>query len=213
MDGGGVSLHNGICPGVIVATDPQGLRDVTAPTGVGAALWLRRPAASFQEWIDGLDPAQLPSARVVLTPETVPAVLTALFEAAGTPEGHHRDRLRDDIAVLARLFATVTGVPYLRLRLDVVTTDACRKFHLDAVTLRLVCTYRGPGTQYGAAARPGTEPAEVFAAPTGAPILIRGSLWPGTRETGLRHRSPPIEGSGVTRLVLVLDPLTGPDGD
>ncbi|WP_369333777.1 DUF1826 domain-containing protein [Aquicoccus porphyridii] len=29
----------------------------------------------------------------------------------------------------------------------------------------------------------------------------------------LLHRSPPIEGSGETRLVLVLDPVTGTEGD
>ena len=42
---------------------------------------------------------------------------------------------------------------------------------------------------------------------TGAPVLLRGSLWPSKTETGLLHRSLPIEETGETRLVLVLDPI------
>lgn len=37
----------------------------------------------------------------------------------------------------------------LRLRFDVINFNGCPKFHVDAVKARLVCTYRGTGTQYG----------------------------------------------------------------
>jgi len=47
--------------------------------------------------------------------------------------------------------------------------------------------------------------------PTGAPILLRGTLWPEHPRSGLLHRSPPIEGTGETRLVLVLDPVDDPE--
>jgi len=40
---------------------------------------------------------------------------------------------------------------------------------------------------------------------------MRGTLWPAKPATGLLHRSPPIEGSGETRLLLVLDPIYDPD--
>ncbi|MEM6422079.1 MAG: DUF1826 domain-containing protein, partial [Pseudomonadota bacterium] len=43
--------------------------------------------------------------------------------------------------------------------------------------------------------------------PTGMPILLRGKLWPESPASGIVHRSPPIEGTGATRLVLVLDPI------
>ena len=57
---------------------------------------------------------------------------------------------------------------YVRLRLQAVTTNACRKFHLDAITGRLVCTYRGPGTQYGTSTA-GEDPEHIRTVPTGAP--------------------------------------------
>ena len=44
-----------------------------------------------------------------------------------------------------------------------------------------------------------------------APILLRGTLWQERPRTGLLHRSPPIEGTGETRLVLVLDPIDDPE--
>ena len=109
-------------------------------------------------------------------------------------------------ANLTDLFADLMQARYLRLRLQAVKNDACRKFHIDAVTARLICTYRGVGTQYGIS-RDGNDPAQVFTAPTGSPVVLRGTLWPPERHTGLLHRSPPIEGTNETRLVLVLDPV------
>ena len=116
----------------------------------------------------------------------------------------------DDAAALASVFADLFQAPYLRVCLNVVTTNACRKFHIDAVTARLVCTYRGTGTQFGISTD-GAEPARVFTVPTGAPIVLRGTLWPEHPKSGLLHRSPPIEGSGETRLVLVLDSVAVSD--
>ena len=131
---------------------------------------------------------------------------------AGTPEGPEFDWLVQDIALLADVFATQMAAPWLRLRLDRITTNACRKFHIDAITARLVCTYRGSGTQYGISPD-GEDPKRVFSVPTGAPIILRGTLWPEQPKSGLLHRSPPIEGTGETRLVLVLDKVTEPDDE
>ena len=191
--------------GVGVAETPEGLSAIHRP-GCAAAIWRRQPMPSFQAWIDGLEPDRLPRARMILRPETVREAVAETCAQAGTPEGAERDRLVDDTAALAAIFAELLRVPYLRLRYDVVTTNACRLFHIDRVTARLVCTYRGTGTQYGVSTA-GAEPRRIFTVPTGAPILLRGTLWPERPRSGLLHRSPPIEGTGETRLVLVLDPL------
>lgn len=191
--------------GVGVADEPEGLFVIRQPD-CAAAIWQRSPIPSFQSWLDGLAPDQLPRARMILRPDAVHAALTETCDLAGTPAGPERDRLIDDTAALAAMFAKLTRAPYLRLRYDVVTTNACRKFHVDAVVARLVCTYRGTGTQYGISTD-GAEPSRIFTVPTGTPILLRGTLWPESPSSGLLHRSPPIEGSGETRLVLVLDPV------
>jgi hypothetical protein len=132
--------------------------------------------------------------------------------SSGLADGDARKMLVEDIVALADMFSGIMNAPYLRLRLDVIETNACRKFHMDAVTARLVCTYRGTGTQYGTADGD-QDPRHIVTVPTGAPILLRGSNWPVTTNGDLRHRSPPIEGTGETRLVFVVDPIFDLDGE
>lgn len=194
---------------VEVVDEPERLSAIRRP-GCAAAIWRRRPRGAFQFWIDALAPEHLPQARVILRPEDVREAAFAICEAAGTPNCAEREQLIDDTAALADIFAGLMSAPYLRLRYDVVNTNACTKFHIDAVTARLICTYRGTGTQYGFSIH-GAEPRRVFTMPTGSPILLRGTLWPEGQRFDLLHRSPPIEGTGETRLVLVLDPVEGPD--
>ncbi len=197
--------------GVGVADAPEGLSAIHRP-GSAAAIWRRRPLPGFQSWIDALEPERLPKARVILRPANVHEMVIQICEASGTPDCTERERLVDDVTALADIFIGLMPAPYLRLRFDVVTTNACRKFHIDAITARLICTYRGTGTQYGISTD-GAEPRRIFTVPTGAPILLRGTLWPERPKSGLLHRSPPIAGTGETRLVLVLDPLLSPEGE
>lgn len=187
-----------------------------------AVIWNRQLPEGFQSWIAALAPETLPSARLALEPGEVRAAVGEICDAAGTPVCAERDWLVNDVARLAETFARVMAVRDLLLRFDVVTNDACRKFHIDAVNARLICAYRGPGTQYGVLK--GGEapehvfpehvfPEHVFDVPTGAPVILRGTLWPGKPRTMLRHRSPPIAGSGTTRLVVVMDEFReGRDG-
>ena len=193
---------------VDVAETPEGLAAIHRPS-CAAATWRRQLLPGFQSWIDALEPDQLPNARVIVRADKVREALIQICEAAATPSSNERDWLIDDAVALADHFAGLMRSSYIRLRFDVVTTNACRKFHVDAVTARLVCTYRGTGTQYGVSPD-GGEPERIFTVPTGDPILLRGTLWPEEPSSGLRHRSPPIEGSGETRLLLVLDAVADP---
>lgn len=177
-----------------------------------AVLWQRPALPELSTWINGLDPEQLPEGRVIVRPESVAAVAGQLCDEAQMPAGPERAQLIGEINALAEGFSALMGAAYLRLRLNVVSTNSCRKFHIDAVSARLICTFRGTGTQYGMATADG-EPAEIFTAPTGAPILLKGTLWPTQSVDRLLHRSPPIDGTGETRLLLVLDPLDRPVDD
>ena len=192
--------------GVAIADNPEQL-DAFRKPGCAAAIWRRQTPPHIQEWLDQLDHRHLPKGRVILPSSSVPQTIRHLFDMAGTPIGEEREWLEKDIATLAAKFADLMSTEYLKLRLDVVVNNACRKFHIDAITARLICTYRGTGTQYGISTD-GREPRRVFTAQTGAPIVLRGTLWPESPASGLLHRSPPIEGTGETRLLLVLDPAT-----
>ena len=197
--------------GLVQVDQAEGLTDIHR-SGCAAALWTRQPMASFERWITGLDPSVLPKARLILRPAAVQDAVRQICELRGTPEGSNRERLIDDIAALADIFGAIMQADWLRLRLDIVTTNACRKFHIDAVSARLVCTYRGTGTQYGTR-NSSSDPQDIFTVPTGSPIILRGTKWPESPPAALAHRSPPIEGKDETRLLLVLDPVTDPAKD
>ena len=193
----------------IVVTAPEGLAAIHQP-GCAAAIWDRQPHPDFQTWINTLPRDQLPRARIILRPGAVRDAVSEIVELCAMRASAQRDRFVDDVAALAHIFAGVMTADWLRLRLDVVDNNACRRFHVDTLTARLVCTYRGTGTQYGISTD-GAEPPHILTVPTTAPVVLRGKLWPEQPRSGLLHRSPPIEGTGETRSVLVLDPIYDPE--
>ncbi len=175
-----------------------------------AVIWLRPDEAPLYQWLANLSAVHLPQIREILRSDTIRSAMKRIV--ADMPDDPERAMFVQSISVLAEKFADVMRAPWLRLRLEVVTGDACRKFHVDNVTARLVCTYRGTGTQYGLAPR-GAEPEVVDTVPTGQPIVLRGMRWPTTPPSLLKHRSPPIAGTGETRLLLVLDPILDPEDE
>ncbi|MEM7176091.1 MAG: DUF1826 domain-containing protein [Pseudomonadota bacterium] len=195
--------------GATVTETLEGLSSIGEPA-CAAAILQRSPEPAFQRWIDAVHPADLPKARLILAPGDIGPAIADLFDAYDVAYCPHSAWLIEDIRSLAVRFNELVPAPFLRLRLDVINTDACRRFHIDPVVARLICTYRGTGTQLGFSADE-NAPSEIFTVPTGAPVLLRGKLWPGTPPAGLSHRSPPIAGTGEVRLVLVIDPICDPD--
>lgn len=169
-----------------------------------AAFWQRANGPSFQDWLDTLEPERLPTGCMVLHPKAVRQVVLQICDSVGTPDCRERAALVDDVAALAECFANLMSVPWLRVRLDVATTDACRRVRVDPSSARLFCTYRGPATQWRVAAE-NVGPRCLFTVPTAAPIVLRGMRWAGGAE--LVRSSTPLEGVRDTRFVLSLDPV------
>lgn len=131
-----------------------------------------------------------------------------------------------DIARVARAFAALRPGVSVGASLEIVTHDKCRRFHADARTLRAVCTYAGPGTEWvedGVVDRLALErrdptipipvqnaaivrdEAAIRRARAGDVVLLKGDDAAGNEGRGAVHRSPPIEERGLLRLVLTLD--------
>ena len=120
--------------------------------------------------------------------------------------------LIEDVIDKASLMAELTGAPALRVRLEVVDDDHCRKFHVDNVRLRLMTTYRGPGTEYipprlASMLPPGTiPPADAIRhLARGHIAVLRGGEDATADRPGVMHRSPPVIGTGMVRLFLAVD--------
>jgi hypothetical protein len=106
--------------------------------------------------------------------------------------------LAADITELARSFLDQFGIRKANLRIEMVRTQSCPKFHCDNVRVRLVTTYLGPTTEYQHA---GDE--TVHAAPLYALVFLKGHKHP-THQDGVRHRSPEVP-VGEKRLCVVID--------
>lgn len=106
-----------------------------------------------------------------------------------------------DVEALAIRFAELTGNNTLRIRIEGVTTNACKKVHADYTDVRLITTYAGPGTDF---APHGDGDCCLERMSVGGVGLFKGRLFAPDHNPCF-HRSPPIEGSGEARLVLVID--------
>ncbi|MEP4338922.1 MAG: DUF1826 domain-containing protein, partial [Roseobacter sp.] len=132
-------------------------------------------------------------------------VLHDTLDEAGHQKGDPRDILHSDIVALVHRFAEVMETQCVEIRLEHVTTNACRKFHTDYVTARLITTYLGQGTQWlDSDGRDSNDPGNIQQMQTGDVALFKGRLW--SSHAPAIHRSPPIEGTGEERLMLVINP-------
>ena len=175
-------------------------------------IWRRRVHKRMQSWLDTLPVDQLPTGRIVLPVSQVRSAVTELMNISKMPDSAERRLLLDDICMLAHEFNKLCTSHYLRLRFDVITTNKCPKFHIDHVAARLLCTYRGVGTEYSFLDDQ-KKPTDIFPTPECAAIVLRGTKWPIDCFNNLVHRSPEIYGEDETRLLLVIDSVDEDDNE
>ncbi len=186
------------------------LRAIWSPE-VAVAICNRELEPGLHRWLDTLPPEKLPKGRLSLTLNDVEGAVAGMFDDPMIAQDPHVAKLAKDVATKAEAFARIMDVQRFTMRFDVVTNNACRKFHQDNVKARLLCAYRGRGTQYGVCDH-APEPDVIEDMPTGAVGLFKGRLWPSYEASAIYHRSPPIEGTGETRLLLVIDTSVCEDG-
>ncbi|WP_298822259.1 DUF1826 domain-containing protein [uncultured Roseibium sp.] len=190
---------------VMIGREPEILADIHLQ-GVAASIWARPCDPAFVDWVDGLPVECLPELRTAVPVHLAEAAAIAACEQAKIPSSSERDMLTGDIAALALMLSKTLNVRQMRIRLDVSDEMMCPKFHMDNVPARLLCTYRGPGTDY-VPQEDLSEPSRIRSVKRGAVALFRGGAWSGEERTGLLHRSPAVDESVGARLLLVIDPV------
>lgn len=188
-------------PPVTVATGTRAevLREI-ASDGIDLAIWERDLDPALVREVAGLDLDGIDDLLLACDTGDTDMQLSTLLRDSGYPES---PLFCADIAALAMRHAVLLGERRVRIRLEVVETDACRKFHADFVTVRTITTYRGPGTQWQRADDPGDQIINEMR--SGAVGLFKGRLL--QPEPFVLHRTPPIADSGESRLVLVIDSI------
>jgi hypothetical protein len=195
---------------------PGVLHQILAP-GVNLSLWQRPAQPAVIRELLSLQASDLPDVRCSTSLDSFDDDVYALLRQ------HGHDPLafkhwRVDLRRLADLYFGVSQKRHVTLRLVTTDDDNCRRFHVDRTHLRLLCTYRGPGTEWLT-----NEQVDRLAQSTGAPNeaiirfgklsqfepfwagILKGDVYPGNAGRGLVHRSPPIANSGQTRVLFCLD--------
>lgn len=121
-----------------------------------------------------------------------------------------------DVTSLGSSFFDATRSKNIRFQVEIVKSDMCRLFHVDNMRQRLLCTYIGPGTEWldhSNAMRSGlgrgcnTKIVKDFDKVNHAKpfqvVLLKGKLH--EDDPGVVHRSPPIQGEAITRVLLKID--------
>lgn len=148
-------------------------------------------------------------------------------ELAHWPGAEHPDFAgwMSDMALLAERYRALVNRATVRLRLETIIDDDCALFHVDQHTVRLLCTYAGPGTHWLPDAvvdrdQLGLQGRSVTAAnnaigpsssiqeiPAGTVALLRGEGEPGREGRGIVHRSHPLR-TRKWRVRLTLDAVS-----
>lgn len=200
------SNHRAGC--IVICGSVEGLADIRS-SDTELVIWRRVPPLRLRTWLEGTDASHLPDIRVLVQPSDLRRAVEPHLDDCGMPAGDIRDMLISDVHDLVSAFAGITRSGLVDVRLERVSNDACWKFHRDCVDARLLTTYRGPATQWVHPhhAAQALREQKGFKGPVenlrnGDVAFFKGSCAaPGS---GIVHRSPPIAGSGQTRLLLCL---------
>lgn len=195
--------------GIEDCTSMEGLHAIRDPD-VDLVILRRRLSGEFSAWLEQLDPAVLPKDRLLVRPSALRLALMLVLDECGMPRGGMRDLLIDDVYNLATEFARIARTEHVDVRLERVSNDACWRFHRDCVEARLLTTYHGPTTEWvqqefaDQALRDQKDyngPLEHLQSNDVA--FFKGSCAGPAK--GIVHRSPPVAGTGKTRLLLCLN--------
>lgn len=194
---------------VAVIADKAEVLAAICEQDVSIAVWERDPLSGLSKLkLDGIA-----DVRFTTAVEELPDALNNALDDAGYERCITHDVLHGDILLLANHFAKIMETEFVEIRLEHVTTNACKRFHTDYVTARLITTYLGQGTQW----LDGDDAADcgcgdlhnIQQMQAGDIALFKGRLW--SQDTPAIHRSPPIEGTGEERLMLVINPARSKD--
>ncbi|MEM8736824.1 MAG: DUF1826 domain-containing protein [Planctomycetota bacterium] len=187
-----------------ISRDPTVLRSIKQEE-CSLTIWERTPLARMEQLLEG--------APKDIRLDTSLAGIGSSFSNALVTHGFAKPfahpLLVEDVSGLAELYCSILGIDELEVRLEVVTTNSCRKFHADYVTARLITTYVGAGSNWLDAddadrVKEGLEPRKIHSLTTGDVGIFKGKLALGRPAI---HRSPPIAGTGQKRLLLALNPI------
>lgn len=206
---GGTIGQAALAGGIETCDAVEGLAAINKPD-TDLVIWARALPLCLTAWLERLDAARLPDLRVLVHSGDFQAAVEPHLDDCGMPPGDMRDLLIGDVTALVSAYSRITRSDLVDVRLERVNNDACWKFHRDSVQARLLTTYRGPGTEW---VRPNQadqalQEQKRFKGPLEHLRMHDVAIFKGSHAgegKGIVHRSPPVSGTGDTRLLLCLN--------
>ncbi|WP_310190629.1 DUF1826 domain-containing protein [Pseudomonas hunanensis] len=188
---------------------PQVLTEILQE-GVNLAVWQRRLPAQVEDFSTVLASLGqlLSDERIIDVDEDAPVELPGLLAEAADLHGY--EAFVADVCWLVAAFTCLVGARRIGLRLRVLDGAMCPRFHVDKVTLRLLTTFAGVGSEWLREAecdradlqRMKPDVDKIQRLSTGDVAILKGERW--TEGAGVIHRSP-MTAAGERRLLLSLD--------
>jgi len=186
---------------------------------INIAIWERDLAADIKSRVGQfLQSHSKYQTSLIVKPDTV---FNKLIESEN--ELTNAQAFCKDISELVEMFCVLFDAERVGLRLTVLDTAMCPRFHVDRVPCRLVCTYYGVTSEWlphdlvdrsklgkGNNGQPDAESGlfqseeNINRLKTGDVAILKGELWEGNENAGLVHRSPQVP-TGDKRFLLTLD--------
>lgn len=182
------------------------------------AVWQTAPSESLQQ--AALEFIQ--ASEEFVTSQTV-LRLDAMATVSRTLGTDTDSALSRRIAELIEMFCSLLGQDRVGMRLTILDSAMCKRFHVDRVPCRLITTLHGVGTEWlsevavdrsklgpGSAGLDDAESGllrdetDIEQLRCGDVALLKGELWEGNEGAGIVHRSPAVA-KGNVRLLLTLD--------
>lgn len=197
---------------VVIITDWSDIDRLADPTK-NLLLYPWTPSRSLQQAVVTRPFAELPQTALTLPKDK-------LAGAATVVEDELAQRLLGELAPALAAFASIAPGDNLHLLLRKTRDQSCPLFHTDRFPVRLLCTLRGPGTEWlddaqvnrkglgrGDNRKVAGPDATVYAAQRFQILILKGDAGFGTAAPGVVHRSPVVPASSDGRWYLRIDPI------
>ena len=190
----------------------EGLSQIQASSNE-LVIWNRSLPLKFKNWIEGVSHSNLPNLRILIDPCELKIALEPMLDACGLTDNDLRKFLVNDISGLVYKFSQITKTKLVDVRLEHIDHDACSRFHTDIIDLRLLTTYLGMGTEWvdPKYAQSAIQEQKKYSGPLERLKFNDVAIFKGKKASktdGIVHRSPPIEHTGNSRLLLCLNKKT-----
>jgi Protein of unknown function (DUF1826) len=192
------------------------LSEIREP-GKNLAVWQRSFSPVLSNFLNGLCLPMPRQHKLIWSPnEDIRPALDKALPSFSPSQSKGLQAWRDDLLLVLAQARSLSPNQVLKIRLESVSSNGCRLFHTDNVALRIICTYRGCGTLWipehaiDRARTDRMDNAHVLDASairtldSASVACMKGDAYPGQRNAGLFHRSPPAE-TAMPRILMAVD--------